>query len=70
MDYIEIINELFASDLTSYQIAKDNGLSPQFIDNYRVGNSKIENMRLGKAQTLVDYWKNLNKNNPTIQEGQ
>lgn len=53
--YSEIIKKLLDSDLTSYRIAKDCGLSPQFIDNYRTGKSKIENMALGKAQLLVDY---------------
>lgn len=56
MTYTEKIKHLLASDLTSYRIAKDNSLSPQFIDNYRSGKSKVENMALGKAEVLVRYW--------------
>lgn len=57
--YTETINKLFQTDITSYQIAKDLCLSPQYIDNYRTGRSKIENMRLGKAELLVDYYNGL-----------
>ncbi|MBG9981763.1 hypothetical protein HZY86_01395 [Aerococcaceae bacterium DSM 111020] len=59
MNLVEKIEQLLASDITSYRIAKDNGLSPQYIDNYRVGNSKIENMALGKAETLINYWEEI-----------
>lgn len=55
MEYTKKIKELLDSDITSYQIAKDCGLSHQFIDNYRYGVSKIENMALGKAETLYNY---------------
>lgn len=52
---IEKVNRVLGSKLTSYKIAKDCGLSPQFIDNYRTGKSKVENMALGKAQILASY---------------
>lgn len=55
--YTEIITKLLKGKLTSYKIAKDTGLTPQYIDNYRTGKSKIENMALGKAELLVDYAK-------------
>ena len=55
MRYTDIINRLLSSSLTSYKIAKDTGNSTQFIDNYRTGKSKIENMSLGKAEKLVEY---------------
>lgn len=56
MTYTEKIEELFASNLTSYKIAKETGLSTQYIDNYRSSQrSKIQNMRLDKAEILVKY---------------
>lgn len=56
MSLIDKIQELFESDITSYRIAKDCGTSPQYIDNYRSGKTKIENMALGKAEALINYW--------------
>lgn len=53
--YTEIIVKLLKGKLTSYKIAKDTGLTPQFLDNYRTGKSKVENMALGKAELLVKY---------------
>lgn len=53
--YMETIAKLFNSKLTSYKIAKDTGLSTQLIDKYRIGGSKLENMKLGTAETLVKY---------------
>lgn len=55
MKYTDIINRLLSSSLTSYRIAKDTGNSTQFVDNYRTGKSKVENMALGKAEKLVEY---------------
>jgi len=55
MKYTDIINRLLSSSLTSYRIAKDTGNSTQFVDNYRNGGSKVENMALGKAEKLVEY---------------
>lgn len=50
------VEALLASDLTSYKIGKENGLSPQYVDNYRTGKSKIENMQLSKALQLASYY--------------
>lgn len=55
MTYTDKIRKLFDSDCTSYSIAKDTGLSPQYVDNYRKGNSKLKNMALGKAEVLINY---------------
>lgn len=54
--YTEQIEELFNSKLTSYSIAKSIGSSPQFVDNYRTSKAKVENMALGKAEALIEYW--------------
>ena len=50
------VEALLASDLTSYKIGNENGLSAQYVDNYRTGKSKLENMQLGKALQLASYY--------------
>lgn len=59
MNLVEKIEQLLASDITSYRIAKDCELTPQYIDNYRTGKSQVKNMQLGKAQTLINYWEEI-----------
>ena len=56
MGIFEKVECLLNGDLTSYKLGKENGLSPQYIDNYRTGKSKIENMQLGKALLLASYY--------------
>lgn len=56
LNYEEAIQKLFDMDITSYQIAKDLGITAQYIDNYRLGKRNIENMQLGRARELVDYY--------------
>ena len=58
--YTELIRELFESDRTSYSIARDSGMTTQFVDNYRkkVNPSKIENMSLKNAEALITYINN------------
>ncbi|XJS09827.1 hypothetical protein ACF3NG_06685 [Aerococcaceae bacterium WGS1372] len=72
MKYMETIQQLLNSNRTSYSIAKDTGLSPQYVDNYRSGKSKLENMALGKAEILVEYKSKLEEiemiKNMTIEE--
>ncbi|SDI40145.1 helix-turn-helix domain-containing protein [Dolosicoccus paucivorans] len=50
------IKELFKSDITNYQISKATGIATQSLDNYRLYDSKIENMRIGTAYKLCEYW--------------
>lgn len=50
------IKVLFNEDLTSYSIGKAIGATPQFVDNYRAKGSSIENMRLGKAEKLIELY--------------
>ena len=54
------IKALFNSDITSYQISKNTGIATQSLDNYRLYDSKIENMRLGIAYKLCNYWDEIN----------
>ncbi len=61
MSYIEEINNLFESDIKTSEIAKDTGLSHQYITNYRLGVSKIKNMQLEKAEILIKYINDLKK---------
>lgn len=55
MTYREDIVKLFESDITSYRIGKDNGLSPQLVDKYRKGKSDLGNMTLKNAEKLSEY---------------
>lgn len=50
------IEELLNSDLTSYKIAKETGITVQQIDRYRKS-SKVGNITLDNAIKLYDYYK-------------
>lgn len=54
----EKVIKLLSSKLTSYKIAKDNGLSVQYIDNLRNSPdfSKVATMGLAKAEKLAEYY--------------
>lgn len=58
MKYIEKIQKLMDSNITSYKIAKNIGVPVQTIDRYRNG-SLVENMKLGIAEKLIDYIESL-----------
>ncbi|EHB6442808.1 XRE family transcriptional regulator, partial [Enterococcus faecalis] len=55
MTYTEKIEKLIHLDLTSYRIAKETGISTQYIDKIRSGKTAIENIGLGEAEDLVKY---------------
>lgn len=57
----EKIKQLFDSEITSYQISKATGIATQSLDNYRIYDSKIENMRLGIANKLCKYYDSIKK---------
>ncbi len=61
MTYTEKIEKLIDLDLTSYRIAKETGISTQYIDKIRSGKTAIENIGLGKAEILVKYFDDLEK---------
>lgn len=50
------IEELLKSDLTSYKIAKETGITVQQIDRYRKS-SKVGNITLDNAIKLYNYYK-------------
>ncbi|MGF3073493.1 hypothetical protein ACQV2T_08105 [Facklamia sp. P13069] len=50
------IKKLLESDITSYQISKSTGISTQALDNYRLYDSKIDNMRISIAAKLCRFW--------------
>ncbi|EGO5243168.1 XRE family transcriptional regulator [Enterococcus faecalis] len=60
MTYTEKIEKLIHLDLTSYRIAKETGISTQYIDKIRSGKTAIENIGLGKAEALMKYFDELN----------
>lgn len=55
------IEELLKSDLTSYKIAKETGITVQQIDRYRKS-SKVGNITLDNAIKLYDFYKKVYKN--------
>ncbi len=55
----EAIEELLKSDLTSYKIAKDTGISVQQVDRYRKS-MKVGNITLANALKLYNYYKKIN----------
>lgn len=55
LKYINEIRNLLNSDVKTSDIAKATGLSHQYITNYRLNISKVENMQLGKAEKIIDY---------------
>lgn len=59
---IDEIEELLKdTNLTSYKIAKETGISVQQVDRYRK-TVKIENIPLKNALKLQQYYKNLKEN--------
>ena len=46
---------LTESELTTYKIGKDTGLSTQFLDRYKNNPSLIINMTMAKAKILEEY---------------
>ena len=61
------IEELLNSDLTSYKIAKETGITVQQIDRYRK-NNKVGNITLDNALKLYNYKKELTKENRKMLE--
>ena len=49
----EEVKRILNSDKTTYQIAKETGVSTAIIDNYRTGKSKVENMTMNILQKLI-----------------
>ena len=52
---IKEIEELLNSEISSYKIAKDSGVSYSLISDYRNSKRKIENMTLQVAKKLIKY---------------
>ena len=52
---IKEIEELLNSEISSYKIAKDSGVSYSLISDYRNNKRKIENMTLQVANKLIRY---------------
>jgi len=60
---IKEIEELLNSEISSYKIAKDSGVSFSLISDYRNGKRKIENMTLQVAKRLLRYAEELEMRN-------
>ena len=60
---IREIEELLNSEISSYKIAKDSGVSYSLISDYRNAKRKIENMTLQVANKLIRYTEELKMRN-------
>ena len=60
---IKEIEELLNSEISSYKIAKDSGVSYSLISDYRNNKRKIENMTLQVANKLIKYTEELKMKN-------
>lgn len=60
---IKEIEELLNSEISSYKIAKDSGVSYSLISDYRNNKRKIENMTLQVANKLIRYTEELKMKN-------
>ena len=60
---IKEIEELLHSEISSYKIAKDSGVSYSLISDYRNNKRKIENMTLQVANKLIRYTEELKMRN-------
>lgn len=52
---IKQIEELLNSEISTYKIAKDSGVTYSLLSDYRNGKRKIENMTLQVAKKLIRY---------------
>lgn len=60
---IKELEELLNSEISSYKIAKDSGVSYSLISDYRNAKRKIENMTLQVAKKLIRYSEELKMRN-------
>ena len=60
---IKEIEELLNSEISSYKIAKDSGVSYSLVSDYRNSKRKIENMTLQVANKLIRYTEELKMRN-------
>ena len=60
---IKEIEELLNSEISSYKISKDSGVSYSLISDYRNGKRKLENMTLQVANKLIRYTEELKMRN-------
>ena len=52
---IKEIEKLLNSEISTYKIAKDSGVTYSLLSDYRNGKRKIENMTLQVAKKLIRY---------------
>ena len=58
---IEAIEKLLNSNLTSYNIGKNSGISTQQIDYYRKNKVDVGNIALRNGLKLYEYYKKVEK---------
>ena len=60
---IKEIEDILNSEISSYKIAKDSGVTYSLLSDYRNGKRKIENMTLQVAKKLIRYAEELKMRN-------
>lgn len=58
---VENIKKLLDSEISSYQLNKDLGISTNTINSIRRGERKIENLTLETGLKLSEYWVTIKK---------
>lgn len=54
------------SGLTNYQISKETGIAQTVLGRYTSGNAEIDNMTLGNATKLYEYYLKLEGENQQL----
>lgn len=62
MNIVAEIKALLDSDISVYRIAKDSGVSQSVVNKLRKGDRSIDNLGVGSAQKLIDYWQKVKHN--------
>lgn len=57
MNIKELVKQLLDSNISAYRIAKDTGVSQSVITRLRNGQREVDQITVGTAQKLIDYWK-------------
>mgnify|MGYP003362477614 CR=1 FL=1 len=60
MKLIEKVQKLMDSNITSYRISKETGVSASAIGATRRGTRRVGNLRLETAEKLGEFWDKLN----------
>ncbi|MBS0935723.1 XRE family transcriptional regulator [Lactiplantibacillus plantarum] len=57
------VEQLLASEVTAYRIAKDTGITQSSITNLRNKKRRVDKMTLKSAEILGEYWDKVSSKN-------